>query len=847
MLAADAQVDIRAGGASQLGGHPDELAHAGLVHLGKGIVFIDLFIVVRAQEFTRVVPGEAESHLGQIVGTEGEELRFPGDFVRSQGRPGDLDHGPDLVFQADSGFGDQSVRRRRHHVLDVFEFLHLAHQGDHDLRHQVPVGVLFVDIDGGFDHRFRLHLSDLREGHRETAASVAHHGIELMQGGDDVPDLLNGLALGRGQFFDILLLRGNELMKRRVQEADGHGITLHGLIDALEIALLHRLDLGQGSLALLHRVCADHLPEGLNAVRLEEHVLRPGEADALGAQLPGLSGVPGGVGVGAHLQPSVFVGPCHDAAEFAGDGGVHSGDDAVVDVPGGPVQGEPVSLPEGLAGQLKGPGFFVHPDLSAAGYAAFAHASGDHRSMGGHAAADGEYALRGLHSFDVVRGSLQPDQDHLGLGILLHGSLGVGGGEYDLSAGGSGRGAQALADGRGGLQGGCVKGGMEQRIQVAGVDHADGLFFVDHSLVHQIAGDLQGCLGGALAIPGLEHIEPSMLHGELHVLHILVMGFQDPANLFELPEGLGKFLLHLRDLHGGAHAGDHVLPLGIGQEFSEEAPFSRGGIPGEGHARAAVVTHIAEGHGLNVHRGAPGIGDIVIPPVHVGPGVIPASEYRLDGAVELFLGIGREILPQLRPVFILELLGKLLQVVRIQLDVVGDALFFLHFIDELLEILLAHFHDHVGIHLDESAVTVPGPAGVSGHAGDGGDDLLVQAEVQDGVHHSRHGRSGAGAHGNQQRILGITELFAGDLLQLEDIFVDLGADLGGDLSAVFIISGAGLRGDGEALGHRQTDVGHFRQVCPLASKELPHLCIAFREQIYILVSHSDSPFPYDLS
>ena len=337
-----------------------------------------------------------------------------------------------------------------------------------------------------------------------------------------------------------------------------------------------------------------------------------------------------------------------------------------------------------------------------------------------------------------------------------------------------------------------------------------------------------------------------MLHGELHVLHVLVMGFQDPAHFFELPECLRELLLHLRDLHGGAHAGDHVLPLSVRQEFSEEAPVSRGRIPGEGHARTAVVAHIAEGHGLHVHSGPPGIGDIVIPPVHVGPGVVPASEYRLDGSVELFPWIGGEILPQLRPVFLFELLGQLLQVVRIQLDVVGDALFFLHLIDELFEIFLAHFHDHVGIHLDESAVAVPGPAGVPGHPGDGGDDLLVQAEVEDGVHHTRHGRPGAGAHGNQQRIPGISELFTGDLLQLEDIFVDLGADLGGDLSAVFIVSGAGLCGDGEALGHRQTDVGHFRQVCPLASQELPHFCIAFREQIHILVSHHDSPFQYDL-
>ena len=42
-------------------------------------------------------------------------------------------------------------------------------------------------------------------------------------------------------------------------------------------------------------------------------------------------------------------------------------------------------------------------------------------------------------------------------------------------------------------------------------------------------------------------------------------------------------------------------------------------------------------------------------------------------------------------------------------------------------------------------------------------DVLVQTEVQDGIHHARHGCARTGADGNEKRILEIAELLAGDL------------------------------------------------------------------------------------
>ena len=188
-----------------------------------------------------------------------------------------------------------------------------------------------------------------------------------------------------------------------------------------------------------------------------------------------------------------------------------------------------------------------------------------------------------------------------------------------------------------------------------------------------------------------------------------------------------------------------------------------------------------------------------------------------------------------------ELAGQLLEILGGELDVQLDALLFLHLVNENFEVLLADFHDDIGVHLDEAAIAVPGPAGIAGLLCQNLDDLLVQAQVQDGVHHAGHGGAGTGTHGNQQRILQIAELLAGDLFHLLDVLHDLRGDLGVDLAAILVVLGAGFGRDGETLGHRQTNVGHLGQVGALAAQQVSHVRVAFAEQIYILVCHVDPP------
>ncbi len=316
------------------------------------------------------------------------------------------------------------------------------------------------------------------------------------------------------------------------------------------------------------------------------------------------------------------------------------------------------------------------------------------------------------------------------------------------------------------------------------------------------------------------------------------MVFQRRAYFLELLESLRELVRHLGNLHRGADACHHVLALCVGEELAEQALRAGSRVAGERNARAAVIAHVAESHGLHVYGCTPGIGDIVVPAVYIRAGVVPGAEHSLDSAHQLLLGVVREIVADFSLVLGLELACQLLQVIRGQLHVLLHALLLLHGIDELLEILLAHFHDHVGIHLDEPSVAVPRPAGVAGFLGDDIDDGLVQSEVQNRVHHARHGRPGTGTDGDKQRVLFVAEFLAGNLLHLNDVLIDLRLDFIVDLSSILIILCTGLRGNREALRHGKPQSCHLCQVRTLASKELAHVRIAFCEQVHPFLHHN---------
>src|SRR4029434_7655841 len=57
---------------------------------------------ITGQKFSRVIAGQAEAGLSEIVGAKGKKLRFLGDVIRDHAGPRQLDHCPHEVAHLDA-------------------------------------------------------------------------------------------------------------------------------------------------------------------------------------------------------------------------------------------------------------------------------------------------------------------------------------------------------------------------------------------------------------------------------------------------------------------------------------------------------------------------------------------------------------------------------------------------------------------------------------------------------------------------------------------------------------------------------------------------------------------------
>jgi len=140
---------------------------------------------------------------------------------------------------------------------------------------------------------------------------------------------------------------------------------------------------------------------------------------------------------------------------------------------------------------------------------------------------------------------------------------------------------------------------------------------------------------------------------------------------------------------------------------------------------------------------------------------------------------------------------------------------------------LLHAEDDVAIHLDEAAVAVPSEAGVTGGFFERADGVVVEAEVEDGVHHAGHGVACTGADGDEQReALCVAKFGAHDFLHVGDAGLHLRFEFLGVAALVGVVIGADFGGDGEASGDGQADARHLGEVGTFATEEGLHRAVA---------------------
>ena len=814
-----------------------------------------LLVHIVGEELPGVVPGDPHGHLGQVVGAEGEKLGDLGDPVRQEGGPGNFDHGAHHVGECHPLLGDHGIGDLAGSLLKDLKLFLVDGQRDHDLRMDLHSG-LGADA-GGFDDGADLHVQNLRIGDGQTTASVSEHGVGLVKLLHPEFDLLKGDADLVGQLTLFILHMGNELMQGGVDEADRDGETVHGLEDSGEVVPLEGKKLIQRGDSLLHVVGDDHLLDGQAAfLGIEEHVLGPAEAYPFGAQLDGLTGIVGRVGVGPDPEAADLVGPLEKGLKLLAGFGFDQLETADEDFAGGSVQSEGIALLDDLLSHLETPLLIIHIHLLATDDAALPPTPGDDGGVGGLSPCGGENTLGGVHPPDVFGRGLFPDEDNAH--AFGGHSLRVFGVEGHLTGSGAGNRVDT-ADQVALLQLillGGIDDGVEDALDVLILDSQDGVLFGDQTLFHHVHGHSEGGPGKAFPGAALEHVELPLFHGELEVLHVLVVLLQGGPNLAELFVSGGVDLVELGELHGRTDSGDHVLSLGVDQVVSVEEVLSGVGVSGEADTGSALLAHVTEDHLLNVNGGAHDAFDVLDP--SVGDGLIghPGAEDGVHGAPELdhrILGeVGADgllvdllVLGDQKREFLLVNVG----VVDLRADRHAEALpgvGLLDLVKGFVKIFSGDSHSRGAVHGDETTVGVHGKAPVSGLFGKTLHGAVVQTEVQNGFHHAGHGDGSPGTHGDEQRIRGIAETFTYGLLQFGYILGNLFSEAVRIFSLILIKEVANLCRNREARGNRKSDAGHLGQTGSLSTEQVLQRRVAFglptAEEVTML-SHIFPPFP----
>ncbi len=156
------------------------------------------------------------------------------------------------------------------------------------------------------------------------------------------------------------------------------------------------------------------------------------------------------------------------------------------------------------------------------------------------------------------------------------------------------------------------------------------------------------------------------------------------------------------------------------------------------------------------------------------------------------------------------------------LGVGGGARQLLGRVEQGVELLAGDAEHDAPVHGHEPTVRVVGEALVVGLLGQALDRVVVEAEVEDGVHHAGHRELGPRPDRDEQGVARVPDALAHGSLETGARPRHLGGEAVGP--PALHVGAAGGRGDGEPVRDGQSeDRGHLGQVGALAAEQVLHL------------------------
>ena len=667
-----------------------------------------------------------------------------------------------------------------------------------------------------------LHRVQAWLDHAEAHATSTDHRVVLgptLGGGEQALFLLREALLGllHTQFLD----GREELVQRWIEQADCDRQAVHRFEDLLEVGLLCGAQLLQSLGFLGRRVGEDHLTHNREAVRGEEHVLGAAQPDSLGAQLACVGGIFAGVGVGAHGQLALAdrIGPGEDRVELGRRLGSSHFERTQHDLSCRAVERDDIALLDDDVADRE----LVAVDLDriSTDDRRSTPTSGNDSSVADEPTASGQDSLRHHHAVDVFRAGLIANEDD---GLTLLGcDDGVVSGEVDLADSGTWRSAEACGDWL------ALAGelGVQHRIEMLGRDPRNGLFASDlPSTTRTVLGALghldghrQRGRAGALANTSLEHPQLALLDRELGVAHVGVVRFEAGEDRHQFLVVDRELVLHVVERLGVTDTRHDVLTLCIHEEVAVRQVLTSCRIASEANACRRILVAVAEHHRLNVDGGAEVVADLLAYAICDRPSTIPASEHCLDSTVELGPRILRERLSGRLLDSCLVPFAEILQNRHRKIGVVVRMGVVFGGFQRVLKRIATHPEHDPSVHRDETTVRVVRKPLVARDIREPLDALVVETQIEDGVHHAGHREFGARTNAYEQRIVRITQPTSHVTFQLGDMLRHLRIQLGRPATVHVVTASIGRHS--EAWWHRQLQhSGHLGEVGTLTTQQI---------------------------
>ncbi len=130
--------------------------------------------------------------------------------------------------------------------------------------------------------------------------------------------------------------------------------------------------------------------------------------------------------------------------------------------------------------------------------------------------------------------------------------------------------------------------------------------------------------------------------------------------------------------------------------------------------------------------------NLINPPVDNGPVVVPGVKNRLHSHFQLFKWLLREGFFNFFIYDFFICFHQTCQLLSIQFGVQLDAGPFFQLAERSLKVMMGNSQNHIAKHLDKAAVTVKGKPAVARNFSKGFNSGVVEAKIEDGVHHPGH-------------------------------------------------------------------------------------------------------------